>query len=72
MIKILGEDEPPIVSRGLMPISRPSDSKKRSTAVAKTIFDLKNYMRIIEEMVIGLEVVVEQMETLDKEKVAIG
>jgi hypothetical protein len=28
-------------------------------------------MRIVEEKVIGLEVVVEQMETLDKEKVAI-
>jgi hypothetical protein len=29
-------------------------------------------MKIIEQMAIGLEVVVEQMETLDKEKVLIG
>jgi hypothetical protein len=29
-------------------------------------------MRIVEQRAIGLEVVVEQMETLDKEKVAIG
>jgi hypothetical protein len=45
---------------------------ERSRVVAKTIFDLINKMKIIEQMAIGLEVVVEQMETLDKEKVLIG
>jgi hypothetical protein len=41
MIKLLSEDEPLIVYRRLMPISKLSDSKKRSTIVTKTIFDLK-------------------------------
>jgi hypothetical protein len=41
MIKLLGEDEPLIVNRGLMPISKLSDSKKRSMTITKTIFDLK-------------------------------
>jgi hypothetical protein len=42
MIKLLSEDEPPIVSGGLMPIFRPSDSKKRSMAVVETNSNLKN------------------------------
>jgi hypothetical protein len=45
---------------------------ERSRVIAKTNFDLKNKMKIVEQRAIGLEVIVEQMEALDKEKVLIG
>jgi hypothetical protein len=44
---------------------------KRSMAIAKTTFNFKTSMRVVKQKVIRLEVVVEQMEALDKGKVIV-
>jgi len=44
---------------------------KRSMVIAKATFNFKTYVKVVKQKVIRLEVVVEQMEVLDEEKVIV-
>jgi hypothetical protein len=52
-----------------MLVSRLGGSRRTSIIVAKAIFDLRTLMKVIEHKVIGLEMVMELIETLDKETI---